>query len=260
MGGRPEVMRAFERSPFVPKVVTALSARAIMKLWRETGGGVNPRKRFHISNNPPTPDFYSPLLPLLLLLTHPRSPGQMVGRTHTGTPSPTDRVSLLTPSDTARSSVAEGRLLLLLSNNSHSGSLLPVVGPPPQPRPDHCACHPLQKPPTFPRSDPPTPTTDACGLRRLITCYIDFTGDSENKFAFQNSRGTAPGVRAPDEAQFLYEAAHTVETITNCGFFTRAIRFSQSPPIMLSHPKSGECHHDPRMGPCFSTMVRYRHQ
>ena len=76
MGARSEVMRAFERSPFVLTVVTALSARAIMKLWRETGGGANPRKRFYIStsNNSPTPDFYSPLLPLLFL-THPHSPG-----------------------------------------------------------------------------------------------------------------------------------------------------------------------------------------
>ena len=65
MGERSEVMRAFERSSFVSRVVTALSARAVMELWRETGGGANPRKRFHISisNNPPTPDFYSPFLP-----------------------------------------------------------------------------------------------------------------------------------------------------------------------------------------------------
>jgi len=77
MGARSEVMRAFERSQFVPRVVTALSARAIMKLWRETDGGANPRKRFHISisNNSPTPDFHSPLLPLLLP-TQPHPPRQ----------------------------------------------------------------------------------------------------------------------------------------------------------------------------------------
>ena len=175
-----------------------------------------------------------------------------------GTPSPTDRVSLLTPSDTARSPVAEGRPLQQLPFRfSPARSWSSPAAKPRQSSNSRLLPH-------LPRFDPPTPALAHHVLPLTSPCL----GTPKTLSTSQNLRGVrpsllTPSVRTDDDAHLLYRAGRTVEPIMNCGFVnhtSQAIRFSRSPPIVLSHPKSGECHHDPRMNPCFSTMERYRHQ
>jgi len=156
-----------------------------------------------------------------------------------GTPPPTDRVSLLTPSDTARSSLAEGRPPLHLSKNSHSGSLLPVVGPPRSPPRQLRLSSNSRNLPHFPRFDPPgTRTTDANDLRQLITCYRwPNPGSSVWSFVFRKRRGfrkstgSSPSLATPGVGATRGASVYTVGTVMNCGFVnhtSQAIKFAES--------------------------------